>query len=43
VRTVFLGLIGLLFSVTYDLDTVYDPTATASGLLNVCVLPLEDS
>ena len=42
-KTVFLGLIGLLFSVTYDLDNVYDLTATTSGLLNVCVLPLDDS
>jgi hypothetical protein len=42
-RTVFLGLMGLLFGVTYDLDDVYDLTATTSGLLNVCVLPLDDS
>jgi hypothetical protein len=41
-RTVFLGLIGLFFSVTYDFDNVYDLTATTSGLLNVCVLPLDD-
>ena len=36
-----LGLIGLLFSVTYDLDNVYDLTATTSWLFTACVRPLD--
>jgi|HubBroStandDraft_4_1064222.scaffolds.fasta_scaffold1069910_1 hypothetical protein len=36
-----LALTAMLFSVTYDLDNVYDLTATTSGLFTACVGPLD--
>jgi hypothetical protein len=39
--SVLLAVTALLFSVTYDLDNVYDLTATTSGLFTACVGPLD--
>lgn len=36
-----LGLIGMLFVVTYDLDEVLDLTATASQVATACIRPLD--